>query len=67
MEAISDIATDPTLDWKPVPNRTPPEGAWFCRSGLPGRWFVVGERGGVTIKVIIEPAGGGIVTAHPLS
>lgn len=33
----------------------------------PPNFMVVGERESVKIKVIVEPAGEGIITAHPVS
>jgi hypothetical protein len=40
-------------------------GSLFTKSGAPTRFFVIGVRDAVGIKVIIEPAGEGIVTAFP--
>ncbi|WP_390615422.1 EndoU domain-containing protein [Botrimarina colliarenosi] len=62
MHEVSDIATDPSLTWI---QQTGKPGAMFTKSGKPTRWYVIGERGGVKIKVVIEPAGEGIITAHP--
>jgi hypothetical protein len=55
MHHVSDIATDPNLKWQPgrVVNGKQ-------------RYEVVGEREGEKIKVIIEPAGEGIITAFPI-
>ena len=64
LHEVSDIATDPTLTWK---QQTGPAGSWFTKAGAPARFFVVGTRNGVTIKVIIEPAGEGIITGFPIN
>src|SRR5690606_17061479 len=50
---VSDIATDPSLRWTWQKGA---EGSDFTRAGDPSRVSVVGERDGVEIKVIIEPA-----------
>jgi RHS repeat-associated protein len=63
MHEISDIATDPSLT--PV-QQTGTPGSLFTKSGRPARFAVVGERGGIRIKVILEPAGEGIVTGFPV-
>ncbi|WP_157683578.1 polymorphic toxin-type HINT domain-containing protein [Microlunatus soli] len=63
MHEVSDVATDPSLQWT---QNTGPEGADFTRRGIPARKEVVGSRDGVNIRVILEPAGEGIITAHPL-
>jgi len=62
MHAISDIATDPSLKWNWTKGA---EGSDFTRAGDPSRLSVVGERNGLCIKVVVEPAGEGIITAHP--
>ena len=62
MHNVSDIATDSNLTWV---RQTGPEGSWFTRAGTPARFEVVGVRNGVEIKVVLEPAGEGIITAFP--
>jgi filamentous hemagglutinin len=62
MHSVSDIATDPNLSWV---QQTGKPGAMFTNAGNPTRWFVSGTRGGVNINVVLEPAGGGIITAYP--
>lgn len=61
LDAASDIATDPSIPWKPQTG----SGGWYTKKGSPARFEAVGVRGGVRIRVIIEPAGEGIITAHP--
>jgi RHS repeat-associated protein len=61
MHHISDIATDPALKWIPQTGN----GGWFTKAGKPARFSVEGVRDGVNIKVVIEPAGEGIITAFP--
>jgi hypothetical protein len=67
MSTISDIATDPALSWKPQTG----SGGLFTKSGKPARFVVTDANGnlpiidGVPVKVIIEPAGEGIITAFP--
>lgn len=66
--ADADIATDPALSWKPQTG----SGGLFTKSGKPARFLVTDANGslsiinGVPVKVIIEPAGEGIITAFPL-
>ena len=62
MHNVSDIATDPNLTWV---QQTGKLGAEFTKNGAPVRFFVDGVRGGVPIRVIIEPGGEGIITAFP--
>jgi len=62
MHHVSDIATDPNL------TSVRPDGltGLFYKSGKPARFNVIGTRKGVKIKVVTEPAGEGIITAHPI-
>jgi RHS repeat-associated protein len=62
MHHVSDIATDPSL--RRI-NQTGRQGELYTRRGLPARQVVYGERRGVCVKVVIEPMGEGIITAHP--
>ena len=41
----------------------PSNGDWFTKAGKPARFSAEGVRHGVNIKVIIEPAGEGSITA----
>jgi EndoU nuclease-like protein len=68
MHEVSDIATDPKLDWV----RPDGKSSLFYDSGKPARFTVrdpatgaLPVRDGVSIKVIVEPAGEGIITAYP--
>ncbi|MGV1761854.1 EndoU domain-containing protein [Rhizobium sp. A22-96] len=67
MSTISDIATDPALSWKPQTG----SGGLFTKSGKPARFVVTDANGnlpivdGVPVRVVIEPAGEGIITAFP--
>lgn len=63
MHEISDIATDPSLQWQQITGRA---GADFTRGGAPVRYSVTGVRDGVTIKVILEPGGEGIISGYPV-
>ena len=63
MHEVSDIATDPALAWV---RQTGPAGSYYTKAGDPARFFVVGERGGVNVKVIVEPFGEGIITGYPV-
>ena len=60
---VSGIATDPNFTWI---QQTGKPGASFTRNGDPVRFYVEGVRDGVTIRVIIEPGGEGIITAFPI-
>jgi len=62
MHVTSDIATDPNLQWI---QKTGKLGTWFQNNGKPARFLVFGERDGIEIKVVLEPTGEGIITAHP--
>ena len=57
---VSDIATDPTRGRVQI---TGVPGAAFTRKGAPVR-YEIGNRGGIDSKVILEPGGEGIITAH---
>jgi hypothetical protein len=63
MHEVSDIATDPSLTWV---QQSGVPGTLYTRAGKPARFEVIGVREGETIKVIIEPAGEGIITAYPI-
>lgn len=63
MHETSDIATDPFVTWKQTKGSG---GGDFTRSGTPSRWEAVAIRDEVEIKVIIEPAGEGIITSFPV-
>jgi len=62
MEHVSDVATDPSAAWVQKSGKA---GSLFTKAGAPARFTVTGEREGVQIKVVVEPAGEGIITAHP--
>ncbi len=62
MHEVSDIATDPALNWVQQSGKP---GSLFTNAGNPARFVVFGERSGIEIKVVLEPAGEGIITAHP--
>jgi RHS repeat-associated protein len=62
MHNVSDIATDPALQWV---QQTGKAGSLFTKSGAPARFFVDGVRDGVEMRAILEPAGEGIITAFP--
>ena len=61
MHSVSDVATDPSLQW----NWTKGGPSGYTKAGDPGRAWVAGVRNGVCIKVVVEPAGEGIITAFP--
>jgi hypothetical protein len=63
MHNISDIATDPKIEWMQITGKN---GAEFTRNGLPVRYQAIGNRDGIPIKTIIEPGGEGIITGYPL-
>ncbi|PPI54090.1 hypothetical protein C5D35_07075 [Rathayibacter toxicus] len=64
MHYISDIATDPKIPWIPQhPNIVEN----FTKKGKPVRFSTTGVREWVTIKVIVEPPGEGIITGYPVS
>ena len=63
LHEVSDIVTDPAVTWV---NTSGKQGAFFTNAGRPARWKGVAVRDGVPIKVIYEPAGEGIITAHPV-
>ncbi|WP_181139149.1 polymorphic toxin-type HINT domain-containing protein [Streptomyces sp. Ru72] len=61
MEHISDVATDPNARWE----GGGPRGSLYTRRGDPARFRVFGERDGVCIRAVVEPAGEGIITGFP--
>jgi hypothetical protein len=58
---VSDVATDPNSVVFGAPN----SGSMYTHAGDPVRIRVFGTRDGVQIKVVLEPAGEGIITAYP--
>ncbi|MBS0656366.1 MAG: EndoU domain-containing protein [Verrucomicrobia bacterium] len=62
MHYVSDIATDPSIIWKQTTGKS---GALFTNAGKPVRFSTIAERECVKIKVVIEPAGEGIITGYP--
>lgn len=63
MHNISDIATDPKIQWQQISGKS---GAQFTQRGLPVRYKAIGIREGVTIRTVIEPGGEGIITGYPI-
>jgi hypothetical protein len=67
MSTTSVLATNPNLLWKPQTGN----GGLYTKSGKPARFVVTDANGnlpvvdGVPVRVIIEPAGEGIITAYP--
>ncbi len=59
MHNISDIVTDPNIQWT---SQTGKIGSAFANV----RYRAEGIREGVNIRVIVEPNGEGIITAHPI-
>ncbi len=62
LKEVSAIAIDPDIIWKRADGKT----ELYYKSGKPARFSAISVQAGVTIKVIIEPAGEGIITAHPV-
>jgi hypothetical protein len=79
LEVAADLATNPGLKWEQIDG--PGEGTIhsgypgpkFTNSGKPVRYRIVDQAGnlpivnGVTIRVIIQPDGEGVITAVPIS
>ncbi|MBW9215130.1 EndoU domain-containing protein [Mumia sp. zg.B53] len=63
MHSISDIATDPSLNWVQQTGRA---GAAVTRGGSPVRYTVEGVRDGVKMRGVLEPGGEGIITGFPI-
>lgn len=67
MSTTTDLATNPNLLWKPQTG----SGGLYTKSGKPARFVVTDANGdlpvvdGVPVRVIIEPAGEGIIIAYP--
>ena len=55
MHHVSDIATDPAVEWLP---------GKICNGKL--RHNAIGAREGTKVKVVIENEGEGIITAFPM-
>ena len=62
MHMISDIATDPNLSWISQTGN----GGSFTKSGRPAKFIVEGIRNNIKIRVVLEPAGEGVITAFPI-
>ncbi|WP_371231666.1 filamentous hemagglutinin N-terminal domain-containing protein [Pseudomonas sp. QE6] len=62
MHNVSDLATDPKASWTQLTGKP---GAQLTTKGKPVRWAVEGVRDGVSIRVIVEPHGEGVITAYP--
>ncbi|MFA9500928.1 EndoU domain-containing protein [Mannheimia sp. E30BD] len=63
LDAVSNLATDPNLKWV---QQTGTQGNLYTKKGVPSRFKVEGAVDGVKIRVIVEPAGEGIITAFPI-
>lgn len=63
LDAVSNVATDPSLKWV---QQTGTQGSLYTKKGVPSRFKVEGYIDGVKIRVIVEPAGEGIITAFPI-
>jgi hypothetical protein len=63
MDYAKEIANDLSLNKTWTRGK---HGSLFTKSGLPARYYVEGLREGVKIRVVIEPAGEGIITAFPV-
>ena len=61
MDAVSDIASDPTLQWIREDSKT----SLYYKSGAPAQGWITGIRDAVAIKVLSEPMGEGVITAYP--
>lgn len=59
---VSDIAIDPNLEWIPLTS----SGESLTKDGKPARFAVKGISDGVTIRVIVEPNGEGIIAYYPI-
>ena len=62
LDNIIEVVKDPNSTWT---QRTGSPGAEFTRKGRPVRWRVEGTVDGIDIRVTVEPAGQGVVTAFP--
>ncbi|HDR0999439.1 TPA: EndoU domain-containing protein [Pasteurella multocida] len=63
LDEVSNIATDPNLD---LVQQTGTKGSFYTKKGVPARFKVDGVVDGVKIRVIIEQAGEGVITAFPI-
>ncbi len=67
MFVTSDLATNPDMLWKPLTGN----GGMYTNAGNPARFLVTDINGnlpvvdGIPVRVIIEPAGEGIITSYP--
>ncbi len=62
-EAVAQIVRDPNLQWR---QQTGSGDSLFTRSGEAAKYVVESTVNGVKIRVIIQPAGEGVVTAFPI-
>lgn len=63
MHEVSDIVTDPKYDWI---QQTGKKGATHTKKGIPVKYEIIGERDGTKVRVIVQPEGEGIITAHSI-
>lgn len=63
MHEASDIVTDPKVKWETLTGT----GGDLTKKGKPARFKATATRDGVTIDVIVESAGEGIITAYPVA
>ncbi len=64
MHYISDIATDPSINWEQIGRRSISSFKKFDRFI---RYQSIGIRDGQKLKVILEPFGEGIITGYPIN
>jgi hypothetical protein len=62
MDVVSDIVTDPTST---IIQDTGIPGTYYTKVGKPAKFYVFGVKDGIKIKIVVMPAGEGIITAHP--
>lgn len=62
IDYILDVIRDPYSNWT---QQTGKPGARYTNKGKPVRWQVDGTRDTVSIRVIVELEGKGIITAYP--
>ena len=62
LDNIVEVVKDPNSTWTQQTGRA---GAEFTKKGIPVRWSVDGTVDSIDIRVIVEPAGRGVVTSYP--
>ena len=62
LENIDNVIKDPNSTWT---RQTGKVGSEFTTTGIPVKWRVEGTIDGINIRVVVEPAGRGVINSFP--